>query len=231
LLIDCGCDVTANLERLGILDKLAGGYLWVAITHTHDDHCGSLGSLIFKCYDHNVTPVIFCNKKVEQVLDAFNVGKEFYRAQYTRSPIKTVWDDFVNTDNGTYGYSGYPDLEGKNKFTITPIVSKHYDLPNCYSFDIELTDPCVKIFYSGDFPGFNDETIDLIRRGEYNEVYAEATDHVSHNHHYNIEDYKNFVNSLSEKVKNHTKFYARHLDKWYETYDFGKYITPVSVYK
>lgn len=41
-LIDCGHSVYPALRRLGLADQITG----IFITHTHDDHVGSLGSLL-----------------------------------------------------------------------------------------------------------------------------------------------------------------------------------------
>ncbi len=41
-LLDCGCTTYGDLRRNGVVDEITH----VLITHLHDDHCGSLGSLI-----------------------------------------------------------------------------------------------------------------------------------------------------------------------------------------
>lgn len=48
LLIDCGSDTFSSLQRLNLLDNIED--ITVIITHTHPDHIGSLGDLIFYNY-------------------------------------------------------------------------------------------------------------------------------------------------------------------------------------
>ncbi len=45
-LIDCGCTTYLDLRRTGMVDRVTH----VLITHMHDDHVGSLGSLIYHHY-------------------------------------------------------------------------------------------------------------------------------------------------------------------------------------
>lgn len=48
LLIDCGSDVFKKIVKRHLLDDISD--LYIAITHSHPDHIGSLGDLIFYCY-------------------------------------------------------------------------------------------------------------------------------------------------------------------------------------
>ena len=48
LLIDCGELTFARILSLNLLDDV--NEVHIAITHTHPDHIGSLGSLIFYCF-------------------------------------------------------------------------------------------------------------------------------------------------------------------------------------
>lgn len=53
LLIDCGCTTYSDLCRTGTVDKVTH----VVITHLHDDHCGSLGSLLNHRFHKSHSPV------------------------------------------------------------------------------------------------------------------------------------------------------------------------------
>ena len=48
LLIDCGSDVFKKIVKRHLLDDISD--LYISITHSHPDHIGSLGDLIFYCY-------------------------------------------------------------------------------------------------------------------------------------------------------------------------------------
>jgi hypothetical protein len=52
-LIDAGCSTYSDLRRVGWIDKITH----IVITHLHDDHVGSLGSIINHRYHVTKTPV------------------------------------------------------------------------------------------------------------------------------------------------------------------------------
>lgn len=68
LLIDCGADTFRRLSELCVLDNISE--IYVCVTHTHQDHIGSLGTLIAYCS-------IVSNKKITLILDE----DEAYRKQ------------------------------------------------------------------------------------------------------------------------------------------------------
>ena len=47
LLLDCGESVFAELMRRNVFDGVKE--MWIAVSHMHSDHCGSLGSLTLYC--------------------------------------------------------------------------------------------------------------------------------------------------------------------------------------
>lgn len=55
LLIDCGSDVFKKIVKRHLLDNVYD--LYISITHSHPDHIGSLGDLIFYCYYNTRTRV------------------------------------------------------------------------------------------------------------------------------------------------------------------------------
>ena len=80
LLIDCGGTVFHRLQELNLLDGLEN--LYIIITHTHPDHVGSLGEVIFYSYyilKRRVT--IFFPKKqlIEGFLTSIGISAEMYK--------------------------------------------------------------------------------------------------------------------------------------------------------
>lgn len=67
LLIDCGADTFRRLHELCVLDRVSD--IYVCITHTHQDHIGSLGTLIAYCS-------FVSNKKVTLILDTDDVYRQ-----------------------------------------------------------------------------------------------------------------------------------------------------------
>ena len=47
ILIDCGWDVYPKIRKFNLLDNI--NTLYIFCTHTHQDHCGSMGTLISWC--------------------------------------------------------------------------------------------------------------------------------------------------------------------------------------
>ena len=79
ILIDCGGTVFHKLQKLNMLDGLKN--LYILITHTHPDHVGSLGDVIFYSYyilKHK--PTIFFPQKelIESFLTSIGVSAEMY---------------------------------------------------------------------------------------------------------------------------------------------------------
>ena len=77
ILIDCGGTVFHKLQKLNMLDGLKN--LYILITHTHPDHVGSLGDVIFYSYyilKHK--PTIFFPQKelIESFLTSIGVSAE-----------------------------------------------------------------------------------------------------------------------------------------------------------
>ena len=79
LLIDCGGTVFHRLQELSLLEELEN--LYIVITHTHPDHVGSLGEVIFYSYyilKHKPN-IFFPNKElIERFLDSIGVTSEMY---------------------------------------------------------------------------------------------------------------------------------------------------------
>ncbi len=114
LLIDCGHSVYPRLRQLNLADSLAG----ILITHTHDDHVGSLGSLLaHQRYLGGRTaplPVYYPSPSFRDQLGGYlsyvlgNVGK--YVDWRSVDELPDIWS--INTSGGhveglpSYAYAG-----------------------------------------------------------------------------------------------------------------------------
>ncbi len=83
MIVDCAEGITEKLVSKNILNKDTKDLL-IVITHTHADHVGGVGTLIWYCsLGLGFCPRIFCNSNtfknsMIQLLDIFGVNREFY---------------------------------------------------------------------------------------------------------------------------------------------------------
>lgn len=78
LLFDCGSNVFERLMKTEILQDAKA--LYIAVTHLHPDHAGSLGDLIFYCYYILKIPVLLsCTHAVQDYLLLCGVTPDKYR--------------------------------------------------------------------------------------------------------------------------------------------------------
>ena len=110
LLIDCGETVFSKIIKLNLLDDI--NRLDVIITHTHPDHIGSLGSLIFYCYyikKINVNVITKYEYIVKNILLLNGVESTMYNI--SRTAVDSVWRfELFKIDHCTYMKSSYINL-------------------------------------------------------------------------------------------------------------------------
>jgi len=92
-LIDCGSNVFERLDHAGVLGVVKN--IKVLITHTHDDHIGSLGGLIFHSYfnmgtmgEKNITVYAPYTLKVPKLLSLMGVTNKYYHIKQFESHVE-----------------------------------------------------------------------------------------------------------------------------------------------
>ncbi|NLD45700.1 MAG: MBL fold metallo-hydrolase [Clostridiaceae bacterium] len=128
LLIDCGSTVFNRLQTLNLFDDTSN--IYVAVTHTHPDHVGSLGELIF--YSHyalNHKPsLLFPDKSlITSILSNMGVDKNFY--EVIDSKEIHMCDSCIS-------------------FDISFFPASH--VSSIPSYSLLLYEDSTRIFYSGD---------------------------------------------------------------------------------
>lgn len=111
ILIDCGFTVYSELQKRNVIDDIK----YVFITHGHEDHIGSLSTLIYHKFFVSKSKVnIECEPKLEEnlnkyLLDVCGHSKESYSINENNGDI---YQDFnmriIKIDTTNYHYKNFP---------------------------------------------------------------------------------------------------------------------------
>lgn len=135
LLLDCGGTTFCRLKELDLAAKVTH----ILVTHLHDDHVGSLGSLMFYRYYVQSCPMeLLCPPQLEAPL------RNLLRQQYTAGPL----EERVVIRRLEGEPSDPSRLVGTARIDFIDTTGQHQpDMPTC-AYLIEL--PGELIAYSGD---------------------------------------------------------------------------------
>lgn len=188
LLVDCGGTIFHTIQKKRLLEELRD--LTIIITHTHPDHVGSLGEVIFYCYYIlKMRPVIiFPNATlIEAYLEVTGVTKEMYVLQseasveFNKNPLgiqKIEWHEHNHVDTiPAYGFIMYTEK--------------------------------LNFYYSGDSNELPKCIIDKLEAGKINRIYQDTCGlEYENNAHL-------FLGELSKLIKPifREQVYCMHLDK------------------
>ena len=189
-LIDCGENIFQRILSQKLLNDIDKIYLF--ITHTHSDHVGSIGSLLFHCY---------FVKKIE-----FNIVLPSNALHY--SDIKELLRIYGACEDW-YKIIEPKELENKfNSFNkIEYMETKHVEQISCYGILFDTDNGIV--YYSGDTREINNIK-ELIKSGKkIDKIYIDCTTtNIENNVHY----YVGKANEeIDESIKN--KVYCMHFNK------------------
>jgi phosphoribosyl 1,2-cyclic phosphodiesterase len=154
LLIDCGGTVFCRLQELNLLDDL--DHLHIIITHTHPDHIGSLGDIIFYAfYTLHLKPVILFPERelLTNLLEYLGVTASMYELY---SDVELSLDDWALTGAAL-------------RFIRVP----HVETIPAFGFIFKFEGKC--FYYSGDANNIPGEIIEMFRKGELNWLYQDVS--------------------------------------------------------
>lgn len=195
MLIDCGETTFSILREKNLIDDKP---MYVIITHTHPDHIGSLGSLIF--YKYFLTPfqsrihLLIPKTIYKDVLEILRlmgvIHKEDGSGHYTAQAL----DDDGLSDTTV------------DTVTIRPIRTKHVE--ELVSFGYLFGVGGDVIYYSGDASEIPETIVDAFNEELITYIYHDmSAKHYDGNVHFSVEKAKQTFSPHQRK-----SVYAMHLD-------------------
>lgn len=189
-LIDCGENIFERILNRKLLDTVDKVYVF--ITHTHSDHVGSIGSLIFHCY---FIKKIELNIVIPSNARNYNDVKELLR-------IYGVCKDWCKI---------IEPREINNKFssfsTVEYVETLHVNQIPCYGLLFDTKDGIV--YYSGDTSEINNIKELIKSNKKIDKIYIDCTTtNTENNVHY-------YIGKANEEIdlSIRNKFYCMHFNK------------------
>lgn len=156
-MIDCGSSTFGRIQKSGLLRGV--DHVYVLLTHTHPDHIGSLGDLIFYGY--------------------YSMGKMCIPSVTVMSPyglgIRHVLK-VMGVESNTYNLTQFETSSSVqcNDFGIKvyPILVNHVKELKCYGYTIYYNNK--RIYYSGDANEIPEEVLGLFNANHYDYFYQDT---------------------------------------------------------
>lgn len=188
LLIDCGGTVFDRLRIFNVLNDIET--LHIIITHSHPDHIGSLGDLIFYCfYKLKVKPNIYFPENM--------LLKKYFSVVGVKDNMYTLGKNIKNTIKDKY----------LGDITLEFIPASHTN--SIPAFGFFLTQNGRTIYYSGDSNRISSSVIEKLKTGEIEAIYQDTTsiDYVNTGHF----PFTKLCEIIDKSLRN--RVYCMHLDE------------------
>jgi len=133
LLVDCGSLVYRELRERGLTDLID----WVYITHTHEDHIGSLSTLIYEnWFIHKKKLKLLCHPAISHQLTTYLIT--VCNHEYEQFQLDHYWEEDFSKD--------FPSLQ-LDHFNTTDL---HFPKLPTSGFILTLLETDFKVVFSGD---------------------------------------------------------------------------------
>lgn len=195
-MIDCGSNIFDRLLKGAILDDTE--HIYVLLTHTHPDHVGSLGDLIFYGYYAmgelgvpKVTVLSPFDIEIRSLLKLNGVRDEFYNLkQFYKEMRLTHKEDF--------------------EIDIEAVQATHVDELNCYGYVLKYLNQTA--YYSGDSNSIPFHILQKLESDEFNYFYQDTCKlHYDGNVHLSLQNLDKLVKSDYRNL-----VYCMHLDNGFD---------------
>ncbi|MDM5333917.1 MBL fold metallo-hydrolase [Ureibacillus composti] len=157
LLIDCGSSTFSKIHQSHLLKDVEE--ICVLLTHTHPDHVGSLGDLIFYGYyamgtmaESNVHVYAPKKLKIKELLKMMGVEENTYKL----------------TEFATQDAYQYEDFE----MTFEAVPVNHVKDLDCYSYILHYENKA--IYYSGDCSDIPNHILEWLHDGKFDVFYQDT---------------------------------------------------------
>jgi phosphoribosyl 1,2-cyclic phosphodiesterase len=157
-LIDCGGTVFDRLVKSGLLDMVE--HATILITHTHPDHIGSLGDLIFYMHFVKKSNVRILSPKVVPLLEVLD--------------IMGVHDMYFNMQLLSENDTNEMQI-GSVTLDINPIEVNHQEGMHCYGYCITNLANDLTAYYSGDCNNIPEVVLADLEHGNIQTIYQDTT--------------------------------------------------------
>ncbi|MFT8320151.1 MAG: MBL fold metallo-hydrolase [Bacillus sp. (in: firmicutes)] len=191
-LIDCGSSTFERMQRSGLLQGVE--QVFVLLTHTHPDHVGSLGDLIFYGYyslgklaEPTVTVLAPDGLSIQPLLKGMGVEENTYELFSFKNQGEICCNDFFI------------------QYEAIPVT--HVKTLNCFGYILHFENKT--IYYSGDCNDIPLTILQRLHKGDFSYFYQD-TCKADYNGNVHLS-----LNKLNKLVKQEVreKVYCMHLDE------------------
>lgn len=166
-LFDCGESIFKVAKEKNIFNDVNSVNIF--LTHTHSDHCGSLGTLVFYLEAIGFTNKNICiyypNKNLfKKLMNVFGLNKSDCQLMYQKKDFKKVNIEFYQ--------------------------QHHY---NCYSYGYLFTVSGKHYYFSGDTNELLPVILEKLLNNEIEKLYVDTRLYESNSYHIGFEDIKKLI--------------------------------------